>query len=81
MDSLVTIDLTMSTSDATHKLYHFTFSICSIMVRYTFALRGEPADPGNKMRLTEEEVNIMKGEQLTEHFLCDINPAGEVSAS
>lgn len=51
------------------------------MVRYTFALRGEPAEPRAEMRLMEEEVNIMKGEQLAEHFLCDINPTGEVSAS
>ena len=62
----------------THLLYHFHYSICSIMVRYTYALRGTPNDPKNEIRIVEKEVHLFKGEQLTEHYLCDINPAGEV---
>ena len=48
------------------------------MVRYTYALRGTPNDPKNEIRIVEKEVHLFKGEQLTEHYLCDINPAGEV---
>ncbi len=48
------------------------------MVRYTFALRGDPKSADHDIRLAEEEINIMRGEQLTEHYLCDINAAGEV---
>jgi hypothetical protein len=48
------------------------------MVRYTYALRGEAKDAHDEIRLTEEDINIMKGDQLTEHYLCNINAAGEV---
>jgi hypothetical protein len=65
---------------ATHKLYHIKDSIWSFMVRYTYAVRGEPNNANNDMRLTEEEINIMQGEQLTEHFLCGISVAGGVGS-
>ena len=48
------------------------------MARYTYALRGAVNDSQNEIRIEEFQVDLMKGEQLTEHFLCDINPAGEV---
>ena len=50
------------------------------MVRYTYAIRGDPNDTDKDIRLMEEDINIMQGEQLTEHYLCDINAAGEVEA-
>ena len=68
----------MSVNSATHKLYQFNYSICSIMVRYTYAIRGEAKDAHHEIRLTEQDINIMQGDQLTEHYLCDINAAGEV---
>lgn len=48
------------------------------MARYTFAVRGEPQDANNEIRIEERQINLGKGEQLTEHYLCDINPAGDV---
>lgn len=48
------------------------------MVRYTIALKGQAKDPKHEIQVQEEEVNIQKGEQLTEHYLCDINACGEV---
>ena len=65
--------------EPTHYLYHFDYSICSIMARFAYALRGTPKDPKNEIRIEERQVNLGKGEQLTEHYLCDINPAGDVS--
>jgi hypothetical protein len=48
------------------------------MARYTYALRGSPTDPKDEIRIEEKSVALDKGEQNTEHYLCDINPAGEV---
>lgn len=61
----------MSSIAPTHVLYHFEFSICSIMVRYAFAQRGPPIDAEHEIRLEEKSVDIVKRlEQLSEHFLC-----------
>lgn len=68
----------MANNAATHTLYHNPFSICSIMVRYAFAVRGEPKDSQHRMNLREEIYDIMNKEQLSEHYLCDINANGEV---
>lgn len=51
------------------------------MARYAYALRGSPDDPKNEIRIEEKNVNLGKGEQLTEHYLLEINPAGDVSVS
>ena len=69
----------MDSKEPNHTLYHFPYSICSIMVRYTFALRGQPKDTDSEIRIQEKPVDLWRGEQLTEHYLCDINTAGEVS--
>jgi hypothetical protein len=63
----------------THYLYHFDYSICSLMARYSYVLRGTAIDPKDEIRIEEKSVHLGKGEQLTEHYLCDINPAGDVS--
>ncbi|KAF2769997.1 hypothetical protein EJ03DRAFT_343057 [Teratosphaeria nubilosa] len=69
----------MAANNPTHILYHFDYSICSIMVRYAFALRGNARDTAHEIRLKEEPVDIVKAkEQLSEHYLCDINANGEV---
>ncbi|KAK4506402.1 hypothetical protein PRZ48_000132 [Zasmidium cellare] len=61
----------MAQEQATHVLYHFQFSICSIMVRYTFAQRGPAIDDAHEIRLEEKHVDIVKDlEQMSEHFLC-----------
>lgn len=59
-------------------LYHNFYSLYSIMVRYTYALRGAPADPDAEIVLREEIRSIKAGELLTEHFLCNVNSHGEV---
>lgn len=59
-------------------LYHDINSICSIMVRYTFAVRGKAADGDAGLRLAEEPIDIKRGEQLTEHYMCEINQNGQV---
>ena len=61
-----------------YTLYHFPSSICSIMVRYTLAVRGPPRDEESAMAVAEKIINITRDEQLTEEFLCDINPKGQV---
>lgn len=48
------------------------------MVRYTYALRGKPRDADAGMEVQEKVCSLKKREQLTEEFLCEINPNGEV---
>jgi hypothetical protein len=60
-------------------LYHNRFSICSMMVRYTLASRGEATDQGVDIVVEEREVDLYHGEQLKEEFLCEINRKGQVS--
>jgi glutathione S-transferase len=69
----------MATSPSTHILHHFQYSIRSLFVRYTYALRGPAADPGIEIRLEEQHVDLRPPsfDQL-EKFICDINPSGEV---
>lgn len=59
-------------------LYHSAYSICSLMVRYTLALRGNPKDEHSALDVREVSVDLFKGENLTEEFLCDINKYGQV---
>lgn len=47
------------------------------MVRYAWALRGQPKDSTNRIDLKLEEIDLAGG-QLTERYLCDINANGEV---
>lgn len=48
------------------------------MARYTYAIRGDPAEINEELRFREQICELKAGQQLTEHFLCDINPKGEV---
>ena len=41
----------------------------------------KPTAATDDIRIEEEDVNIMVGEQFTERFLCNINAAGEVGIS
>lgn len=49
------------------------------MVRYSFACRGQAKDAEEEIDLEEEEIDITKAQQLTEHYFCNINANGEVS--
>jgi hypothetical protein len=69
-------------NNPTHILYHHVQSICSIMVRYSYALRGTPETADQQIRIHEQQIDVMGGnEQLSEHYLCKINKHGEVSAT
>lgn len=61
-----------------HTLHHHCFSVCSIMVRYTVALRGPPKDKASEIPIQDQSVDIFHEEQLSEHFLCNVNPKGQV---
>lgn len=70
-------------------LYSFPASIAATMCRFTlsvipfpFSEGGEAKAGGQEIEIGTEEVNILGlSEQLTEHYLCDINPNGSVSGS
>lgn len=68
----------MSDENTTWILYHDPVSICSIMVRYTFALRGGQQCNGSELQLQEKVCDLRCQQQLTEHYLCEIKPNGEV---
>lgn len=70
----------MATIPSTHVLYHFQYSIRSLFVRYTYALRGPAADPDIEIRLEEQHVDLRPPafDQLDKKFICDISPSGEV---
>lgn len=65
---------------STHILYHFNFSIRSLFVRYTYGLRGPPADPNTEIYIDLQHVDLRPPgfNQLEESFICDISPRGEV---
>lgn len=48
------------------------------MVRYTIALRGAPMNVSSPFIVHEENINVFNNEQLTEHYLCEVNPKGQV---
>jgi glutathione S-transferase len=70
----------MPTVPSTHILYHFQYSIRSLFVRYAYSLRGPAADPDVDINLEEQHIDLRPPgfDQLSEHFICDINPSGEV---
>ena len=70
----------MATTPSTHILHYFQYSIRSLFVRYTYALRGRAADPSVEIRLEDHHVDLRPPsfDQLEEKFICDINPSGEI---
>lgn len=75
-----TVSMTIMAKEPNHILYYNKFSICSLMVRYCLAVRGQPQDLERQILVKEVEVDIVNQEQLTEDFLCNVNPAGEVDS-
>lgn len=59
-------------------LYHHPQSICSLMVRYTFALARDPRPGIRSITLDLREVDIFNNAQLEEYYLCHVNPKGQV---
>lgn len=68
----------MATNANEYILYYNRYSICSLMALYTLRLRGPPRDARSEMVVSLKEVDIFREEQLTEHFLCEINAEGQV---
>ena len=65
-----------------YTLYHNYFSICSIMMRYVVAVRGEPVDAASSMGVVKEKmIDIFNEEQLQEDYLLHVNPRGQVNIS
>lgn len=61
-------------------LYHHPLSICSLMVRYTFAVAGAPYAGEKAIDLDEQTVDIFDNKHLEEFYLCQVNPKGQVPA-
>lgn len=61
-------------------LYHNTYSICSIMMRYLMRIRGEPVDEASRMLVEEKLIDIFNEEQLAEDYLLKVNRNGQVSS-
>ena len=61
-----------------YTLYHFPWSLFSLTVRYTIALRGEPTSLAGEMKIVEKVVNLQRDENLAEGYLLGINPKGQV---
>jgi hypothetical protein len=64
-----------------YTLYWHPYSISALMVRYTVETRGPPKDGEPDWTVETKVVNIFAGEQISEHFLCDVNPKGQVRIS
>jgi hypothetical protein len=61
-----------------YTLYHHYYSLCSIMIRYLLRIRGDPKDATSSMDVAEEVIDIFKEEQLSEKYLLEVNPNGQV---
>ncbi|KIW27738.1 uncharacterized protein PV07_07448 [Cladophialophora immunda] len=59
-------------------LYYDRRSICSSMVRYTLASAGLPGKNFSSLSTEPREIDIFNGEQLSESYLCEVNPKGQV---
>lgn len=59
-------------------IYHNPYSICALMTRLTYRFRGEPRDNSRAIVADEKLIDIFTFDQLSKHYLCDINPKGEV---
>ncbi|OAL32032.1 hypothetical protein AYO22_00902 [Fonsecaea multimorphosa] len=67
-----------SSDPKSYVLYYNPFSICSLMVLHTIETRGSAKDSASEMAIVPEVIDIFHEGQLSEHYLCDINPEGQV---
>ena len=63
---------------STYVLHHFPYSLCSIMVRHTIALRGRPRSSESFINIEEKIVDLSRGEHISETYLLEVNPKGQV---
>ena len=59
-------------------LYYHPYSVCSLMVLYTMALKGSATSPENEIDVEAKVLDIFHQRQLDEEFLCNINKYGQV---
>ncbi|KAJ9608654.1 hypothetical protein H2200_006425 [Cladophialophora chaetospira] len=57
-------------------LFYNDYSICSIMVRFTIAVANQAQSA--HVIIDEQPVDIQHGGQLSEFYLCEVNPKGTV---
>ena len=62
-----------------YTLHYFPFSLCSLMSRLAFVL-GERLNPQTAPRLEIRLVNLQCEENLTEKYLLEVHPKGQVSS-
>jgi hypothetical protein len=77
MYSLINVSLLLTFIMSSYTLYHFPFSLFSIMVRYAIALGQASHEAG--LRIEEKIVDLHRDENLSEWYLTEINPKGQVS--
>jgi glutathione S-transferase len=63
-----------------YRLYHNIYSLCSLQVRYTVAIAGEPRDGLPQMEIEEVPIDLFNNGQLDEFFLTKVNRKGQVPA-
>ncbi len=72
-----TNELIMALNESScHRLYFHPYSICSLMVRYALAQRGEPEASSSDILVNLHRVDMFHEAQLNEHFLLNINLKG-----
>lgn len=64
-------------TDAVYTLHYFTFSLYSLMARFGLAL-GRQLNPETAPRITLQFVNTADDDNLSEHYLTQVNPRGQV---
>ena len=68
----------MPTQKSSFILYYNPYSICSLMVLYTYVMKGKPIKEKDSLSWETRTVDIFHEEQLQEHFLREINDQGQV---
>lgn len=66
---------------ADYELYYNRFSICSTQARLTLAMQKLSTTPEQAIDVKQTHVDIYTAEQLSENYLLNVNPKGQVSWS
>jgi hypothetical protein len=70
------------TESKTYTLFFCRYSLLSQVIRHTLAVRGNPNPDVGDIVVKQQEIDIVYNlEQLEEHYLCEVNPRGEVSTT
>ncbi|KAH8812213.1 hypothetical protein F5884DRAFT_855513 [Xylogone sp. PMI_703] len=65
---------------ADYELHYNQFSICSTQTRLTLAMQKLSKTPEQAIPVKQTHVDIYKAEQLSENYLINVNPKGQVPA-